>query len=86
MRRWLRTPRSSRIWSSAALGEMSSHPVLARSVAFGGGTAQYKLYPTPAARYSEGIDLVQVEGDPAGPVMDAIQETLSPWLSKPAWK
>ena len=86
MRRGMRTPRSSRIWSSAALEEMFSHPVLARSLAYGGGTAQYKLYPTPAARHSEDIDLVQVERNPAGPVIDAILETLSPWLSKPAWK
>ena len=36
-----------------------------RSLAFRGGTALYKLYLTPAARYSEDIDLVQVEAGPA---------------------
>ena len=59
---------------------------LARSLAFRGGTALYKLYLTPAARYSEDIDLVQVQAGPAGAVMDAIQATLNPWLGKPRWK
>jgi len=71
---------------SRALVEMFSHPLLARSLAFRGGTALYKLYLTPAARYSEDIDLVQVEAGPAGAAMDAIQATLNPWLGKPRWK
>ena len=71
---------------SRALVEMYSHPLLERSLAFRGGTALYKLYLTPAARYSEDIDLVQVEAGPAGAVMDAIQATLNPWLGKPRWK
>lgn len=50
---------------SRALVEMFSHPLLARSLAFRGGTALYKLYLTPAARYSEDIDLIQVEAGPA---------------------
>ena len=50
---------------SRALVEMFSHPLLGRSLAFRGGTALYKLYLTPAARYSEDIDLVQVEAGPA---------------------
>jgi len=71
---------------SRALVEMFSNPVLARSLAFRGGTALYKLYLTPSARYSEDIDLVQVKAAPAGPVMDAIQSTLNPWLGRPSWK
>ena len=71
---------------SRALVEMFSHPLLARSLAFRGGTALYKLYLSPAPRYSEDIDLVQMEAGPAGPVMDAIQATLNPWLGKPRWK
>ena len=71
---------------SRALVEMFSHPLLGRSLAFRGGTALYKLYLTPAARYSEDIDLVQVEAGPAGAAMDAIQATLNPWLGKPRWK
>ena len=71
---------------SRALVEMFSHPVLARSLAFRGGTALYKLYLTPAVRYSEDIDLVQREAGPAGALMDAIQATLNPWLDEPRWK
>ncbi len=69
---------------SRALVEIFSHPLLARSLAFRGGTALYKLYLTPAARYSEDIDLVQVDAGPAGAVMDAT--TLDPWLDEPRWK
>ncbi len=38
---------------SRALIEMFSDPVLAGALAFRGGTALYKLYLTPPARYSE---------------------------------
>ena len=43
---------------SRALVEIFSHPVLADGLAFRGGTALYKLYLMPPARYSEDIDLV----------------------------
>jgi hypothetical protein len=43
-----------------ALVNIFSHPVLSDALAFRGGTALYKLYLTPAARYSEDIDFVQV--------------------------
>ena len=49
-----------------ALVEMFSHPVLAEGLAFRGGTALYKLYLKPPARYSEDIDLVQTVPGPAG--------------------
>ena len=69
-----------------ALVSIFSHPVLSNALAFRGGTALYKLYLTPAARYSEDIDLVQVRAEPAGAVMDALREVLDPWLGKPQWK
>jgi predicted nucleotidyltransferase component of viral defense system len=69
-----------------ALVAIFSHPILARSVAFRGGTALYKLHVKPAARYSEDIDLVQVNAEPAGPLMSAIREALDPWLGAPRWK
>lgn len=69
-----------------ALVEIFSHPVLARALAFRGGTALYKLYLKPAARYSEDIDLVQVRAEPAGPVMEALRSVLDPWLGTPRWK
>ncbi len=71
---------------SRALVEIFSDPVLARALAFRGGTALYKLYLTPAARYSEDIDLVQVEPGPAGPMMDALRNALDPWLGEARWK
>lgn len=71
---------------SRALVEIFSDPVLSEALAFRGGTALYKLYLTPAARYSEDIDLVQMTAKPAGPVMDALHAVLDPWLGKPRWK
>jgi len=69
-----------------ALVEIFSNELLAASLAFRGGTALYKLYLKPAARYSEDIDLVQVNAEPAGPVMGALHEVLDPWLGKPSYK
>ena len=71
---------------SRALVEVFSDPVLAGALAFRGGTALYKLYLTPPARYSEDIDMVQVEPGPAGPMMDAVRNALDPWLGEARWK
>lgn len=71
---------------SRALVEIFNHPLLAKSLAFRGGTALFKLHLKPAARYSEDIDLVQVSAEPAGPVMEALRQVLDPWLGKPKWK
>ena len=68
-----------------ALIEIFNHPLLAEHLAFRGGTALFKLH-LPPARYSEDIDLVQVEAGPIGPVMDALQEKLNPWLGVPKRK
>jgi predicted nucleotidyltransferase component of viral defense system len=71
---------------SKALIGIFSHPALKDALAFRGGTALYKLHLTPAARYSEDIDLVQIKAEPAGPMMDALRTVLDPWLGKPQWK
>ena len=71
---------------SRVLVEMFSDPILAEALAFRGGTALYKLYLTPPARYSEDIDLVQVEPGPAGPLMDRLRGALDPWLGQAQWK
>ncbi len=71
---------------SRALVEIFSNAVLAGALAFRGGTALYKLYLTPPARYSEDIDLVQVAPGPAGPLMDGLREVLDPWLGEARWK
>ena len=71
---------------SKALVDIFSDPVLGKTLAFRGGTALYKLFLKPAARYSEDIDLVQVEAGPAGAIMDALRTVLNPWLGEPRWK
>lgn len=71
---------------SRALIAIYSHPLLAETLAFRGGTALYKLYLKPPARYSEDIDLVQVSAGPAGALMSALRETLDSWLGAPQWK
>lgn len=40
----------------------------------------------PAVRYSEDIDLVQVNAGPIGELMDGIREVINPWLGTPKWK
>ena len=70
---------------SRALVELFRHPVIAGALAFRGGTALYKLHARPAARYSEDIDLVQIAGGAAGPLMTAIRDALEPWLGKAAY-
>ena len=65
-----------------ALVEMFSHPLVPEGLAFRGGTALFKLHLIPL-RYSEDIDLVQVNPGPIGPLLDAIQERLNPWLGTP---
>jgi predicted nucleotidyltransferase component of viral defense system len=71
---------------SRALVEIFSHPALSKALAFRGGTALNKLYLKPPARYSEDIDLVQVQAGPAGPLMDELREILDPWLGNPQRK
>jgi len=68
-----------------ALVEIFRHRDLADSFAFRGGTALFKLH-LPPVRYSEDIDLVQVHPGPIGPLMDALQEKLNPWLGSPKRK
>ena len=68
-----------------ALVELYSHPLIADNLAFRGGTALFKLH-LPPARYSEDIDLVQMQPGPIGTIMDAIQDKLNPWLGSPKRK
>ncbi len=68
---------------SRALVEIFNVPDLARRLAFRGGTALHKLHLAPAARYSEDIDLVQVEPEPIGATLDSVRSVLDPWLGQP---
>jgi len=69
-----------------AIVDLFSDNLLAREVAFRGGTALHKLHFNPPGRYSEDIDLVQVNAGPIGPVMDALHARLDPWLGTPQRK
>jgi predicted nucleotidyltransferase component of viral defense system len=68
---------------SRAVVNMFAEPEVATSLAFRGGTALYKLYLRPAARYSEDIDLVQLSAGPIGSILSAIRRTIDPWLGLP---
>jgi len=71
---------------SRALIEIFSDERLAEALAFRGGTALHKVYFDPPRRYSEDIDLVQIEAGPIGPIYDGIQKVLNSWLGKPSRK
>jgi predicted nucleotidyltransferase component of viral defense system len=60
-----------------AVVELFSDDLLKKSLAFRGGTALHKLYLTPQVRYSEDIDLVQINSEPINPILKRIREKLS---------
>ncbi|VGO12250.1 hypothetical protein PDESU_00801 [Pontiella desulfatans] len=62
---------------SRALVDIYSDKLLSNSLAFRGGTALHKLYFSPAPRYSEDIDLVQIRPEPIGAVIDRLREVLN---------
>ncbi len=64
---------------SRALVSIFSDDFLRENLAFRGGTALHKLYITPAGRYSEDIDLVQINPGPIKDIMFRLGEVLD-WL------
>ena len=56
--------------------------LVASKLAFRGGTAIHKLFLSPQARYSEDIDLVQLNPEPIGIVLNRIRDILS-YLGSP---
>ena len=68
---------------SRAIVELFRVPEIASSLVFRGGTALYKLYLDPPARYSEDIDLVQARPEPIGDALDRARAVLDPWLGVP---
>lgn len=66
-----------------ALLHIYEHPILKETLAFRGGTALNKLIFKKPSRYSEDIDLVQVNTEPIGTTIDLLQEILNPWLGIP---
>jgi len=69
-----------------ALVALYSNELIASNLAFRGGTALHKVFLKPPTRYSEDIDLVQVNAGAIGPLMDAIHRTLDGFLGPPKWK
>jgi predicted nucleotidyltransferase component of viral defense system len=61
-------------------------PAVAEALAFRGGTALHKLHLAAPRRYSEDVDLVQVESGPIGPVLGEVRAALDWWLGEPAWR
>jgi predicted nucleotidyltransferase component of viral defense system len=68
---------------SRMLVEIFSNPFLNKELAFRGGTALHKLFISPAARYSEDIDLVRTSNGPIKTIVDALRNQFEPWLGKP---
>ncbi len=59
-----------------ALVEIFNDDFLRERHAFRGGTALHKLYLNPQPRYSEDIDLVQINAEPIRETIARLQENL----------
>ena len=68
-----------------ALCALYNDEFLAERLAFRGGTALHKLYLLPQQRYSEDIDLVQINAGPIGETIKRITQALA-FLAKPVVK
>jgi len=68
-----------------ALCSIYQDEFLARHLTFRGGTALGKLYLKPQPRYSEDIDLVQVQAEPIKETIDHLRDALA-WLGEPVVK
>ena len=62
-----------------ALCDLFTAPALKGKIAFRGGTAINKLLFKRPLRYSEDIDLVQIQAETIGPIVNAIRDALA-WL------
>lgn len=62
---------------SRALVEIYSDEWLASHLAFRGGTALHKLFLQPQPRYSEDIDLVQINAEPIRETIERLQHRLA---------
>jgi predicted nucleotidyltransferase component of viral defense system len=72
---------------SALVAEIYSDEVLAASVAFRGGTCLNKLFWERPTRYSEGIDLVQIEPGKIGNLVNLLRNRIDPLFGeKPSWE
>jgi predicted nucleotidyltransferase component of viral defense system len=62
---------------SRMLVAIFSDHVLSTQLAFRGGTALHKLHLNPAPRYSEDIDLVQLQPGPIKPILDRLRKVVA---------
>lgn len=68
-----------------ALVELFNDDYIASHLAFRGGTALHKLFLSPQPRYSEDIDLVQINSESIKTTINRIKDVLF-WLGKPVIK
>lgn len=61
---------------SRALVQIFSDGFLRENLGFRGGTAIHKLFLNPPVRYSEDIDLVQLQSGPIKPILQALRDQL----------
>ena len=66
---------------SRILCDLYSSPLITEKLAFRGGTAINKLLHPKPLRYSEDVDLVQLNPEPIGQTISVLREVLS-WLGK----
>ena len=52
-----------------ALAEMFSNDIIQKNLAFRGGTVLHKIFLNPQVRYSEDIDLVQINATEIGSLL-----------------
>ncbi|EKD51566.1 MAG: hypothetical protein ACD_62C00229G0004 [uncultured bacterium] len=72
---------------TAMIVEMFSDPLVAEQIALRGGTCLNKLFWPQPTRYSEDIDLVQINAGKIGGVVQKIRLRIDPLLgSVPAWE
>jgi predicted nucleotidyltransferase component of viral defense system len=70
---------------SRALINLYENKKIKERLVFRGGTALNKLFLKPPVRYSEDIDLVQINSEPIGKIIFEIRTALS-WLGEPTSK
>lgn len=69
-----------------AITDIYNNDFLKSRLAFRGGTAIYKLWVHPPARYSEDLDFIQIRQEALKPTCDEIRKVLA-WIDlKPAFK
>src|SRR3990167_1023608 len=71
---------------SRIIAEIYNNKLIQDNLAFRGGTALQKLFYQQPVRYSEDIDLVQIQAQPIGSVVNGIRNCLDSWLAEPSWK